>query len=177
LTFVIYQVIIPPMGKKTEQLQIRVTTAEKQAIRRRAAAAGVDVSAYVLARALPPGGARFGQIVRALEAAGDERRSYVLADLNDFLSELSPGELREAVGQGVVERLSNFEQNYVAAMVEHACVRKGVVPPAWTDGVPPLPRPRFATELLSLRPHLLRASPVAFKRRNIFIDSSIGNRV
>jgi hypothetical protein len=43
--------------------------------------------------------------------------------------------------------------------------------------VPPLDEPHFATPLRGLRLHLLRASPVAFKRRNIFVDSSVGDRV
>jgi hypothetical protein len=36
--------------------------------------------------------------------------------------------------------------------------------------------PFFATRLKSLRPHLLRTTPVAFRRRNIFADSTIGAR-
>jgi hypothetical protein len=60
-------------------------------------------------------------------------------------------------------------------MVELAAHQKGVVPPAWVREVPPLDEPHFATPLEGLR--LLRASPVPFKRRNIFIDSSVGDRV
>jgi len=37
--------------------------------------------------------------------------------------------------------------------------------------------PWFAVPFPSLRPYLLRVSPVAFKRRNIFIDSTVGDRV
>jgi hypothetical protein len=33
-------------------------------------------------------------------------------------------------------------------------------------------RHRFET-----RPHLLKEAPVAFKRRNLFVDSTVGNRV
>jgi hypothetical protein len=61
-------------------------------------------------------------------------------------------------------------------MVEQACARKGEEHPEWTSAVSPLDRPRFVVELESLRPHLLRASPVPFKRRNIFIDATIGDR-
>jgi hypothetical protein len=43
--------------------------------------------------------------------------------------------------------------------------------------VPPLEEPHFATTLEGLRLHLLQVSPVPFKRRNIFIDSSLGDRV
>lgn len=165
------------MAKKTQQLQIRVSTAEKSAIKHRAAASGLDVSAYVLARSLPAAGVRFRLLVDSLAAAEQERRSYYLADLNDFLAGLSGSELLEAVTHGEIGSLPSFEQNYIAAMVEYVCVLRGLSPPDWTSAVRPLAAPWFATELQGLRPHLLRASPVAFKRRNIFIDSTIGDRV
>jgi uncharacterized protein (DUF1778 family) len=166
------------MATKSHQLQIRVTPREKSAIKRLAREAGLDVSSYVLARALPATQGRFDSLLRAL--AEPQGRSYVLADLNDFLSALSGSELEEGVGRvagGVLEALPEYERNYVAAMVELACARKGRPPPAWTTDVRPLARPRFGTELRSVRPHLLRASPVPFKRRNIFIDASLGDRV
>jgi hypothetical protein len=103
-----------------------------------------------------------------------------LAELNDFLSALSGPELAEAVGLvelALLDGLPDYERNYVAAMVELACARRDRPPPAWTRSVRPLAQPRFGTELKSVRPHLLRASPVPFKRRNIFVDASIGDRV
>jgi hypothetical protein len=163
---------------KSHQLQVRVTANEKSAIRRLAHAAGLDVSSYVLTRVLPATQGRFDGLLLALAAR--HGRSYVLAELNDFLSALSGPELAEAVGLvegAVLEALSEYERNYVAAMVELACARRDRAPPAWTTDVRPLARPRFGTELKSVRPHLLRASPVPFKRRNIFIDASIGDRV
>jgi hypothetical protein len=163
---------------KSHQLQIRVTPNEKSAIRRLARAAGLDVSSYVLARALPATQGRFDGLLRAL--AEPHGRSYGLAELNYFLSALSGPELAEAVGLvewAVLEALPEHERNYVAGMVELACARQDRAPPAWTTVVRPLARPRFGTELRSVRPHLLRASPVPFKRRNIFIDASIGDRV
>jgi uncharacterized protein (DUF1778 family) len=166
------------MATKSHQLQIRVTPNEKSAIRRLARAAGLDVSSYVLARALPATQGRLDGLLRAL--AEPHGRSYVLAELNDFLSAFSRPELAEAVGfvdRAVLEALPEYERNYVAAMVELACARKDRPPPAWTTEVRPLARPRFGTQLKSVRPHLLRASPVPFKRRNIFIDASIGDRV
>ncbi len=73
--------------------------------------------------------------------------------------------------------LSPYLRNYVAAMVELAAHQRGVAPPVWVRQVPPLEEPHFATSLPGLRLTLLRASPVPFKRRNIFIDSSLGDRV
>jgi hypothetical protein len=43
--------------------------------------------------------------------------------------------------------------------------------------VVPLTEPYFPTPLKSLREHLLIAAPIPFKRRNIFVDASIGQRV
>ncbi len=74
-------------------------------------------------------------------------------------------------------RLSPYLRNYVAAMVELAAQQQDVRPPAWVRDVEPLETPHFATPLAGLRLHLLRMAPVPFKRRNIFIDSSIGDRV
>jgi hypothetical protein len=169
---------LPRMAIKSHQLQIRVTPNEKSAIRRLAQAAGLDVSSYVLARALPATQVRFDGLLRAL--AAPHGRSYVLAELNDFLGALSGPELADGVGlveRAVLEALPEYERNYVAAMVELACARRDRPPPTWTSDVRSLTRPRFGTELKSVRPHLLRASPVPFKRRNIFIDASIGDRV
>jgi uncharacterized protein (DUF1778 family) len=162
------------MGK-SEHVQIRVTPRQKAALKRRAEAAGQDLSSYVLGRALPAAGTRFGELV-ALLAEESERR-YALAEINDLLSALAAEELGEAVAHGDVAGLSPRMQNYVAAMVEQACSVKGVRPPSWTARIEPLATPHFAAPLKSLRLHLLAESPVPFKRRNIFVDSTIGDRV
>jgi uncharacterized protein (DUF1778 family) len=163
------------MAARSEQLQIRVTLAEKAALRRRARAAGQDVSAYVLARALPPEADRMIAIVAALR--DDTNRTFALAALNDSLSSLAPIEFPDAVARIDVRALSPLMQNYVAAMVEHAARGMGVAAPEWTAAVVPLDEPFFATQLRKLRLHLLHVAPVAFRRRNIFADSTIGARV
>ena len=163
------------MSPRTQQLQIRVTPREKSALRRRARAAGLDVSAYVLARALPDVTWPVPGIIEALRD-GTGRR-FALAELNDALSALAPFELAAAADTIDVRGLDSLWQNYVAAMVEQAARTKGVRPPPWTRDVVPLGRPHFATTLRSLRGYLLRVAPVAFKRRNIFVDASVGARV
>lgn len=163
------------MAARSEQLQIRLTPAEKAALKRRARAAGQDLSAYVLARALPAEADRLATIVWALRDDGNRR--FALAALNDALSSLAPIDFSEALAQIDVRSLSPFLQNYVAAMVEHAAYHKGVDAPEWTNVVDPLDEPFFATQLRSLRIHLLRVAPVAFRRRNIFVDSTVGARV
>ncbi|MBL0172086.1 MAG: DUF1778 domain-containing protein [Gemmatimonadaceae bacterium] len=163
------------MFAKSAQLQIRVTPRQKAALKRHANAAGLDVSSYVLARVLPVESDRFAVIIRAMAIAADHR--FALAELNDFLHRCAPIAFGEAVARASLGALSPFLQNYVAAMVEQAAGQKHVPPPSWTREVLPLDAPHFATPLRSLRMHLLRSAPVAFKRRNIFVDAAVGDRV
>ena len=163
------------MSTKTQQLQIRVSPEQKRAIWQRAEQAGQDLSTFVLARVLPAAGSRFSEILQGLEDGGDRR--FWLAELNDLLVGLAPAEFREALQGAEIEGLSLFLQNYVAAMVEHAAHQKGSAPPGWSREVEPLDRPHFAAPFASLRPHLLRVAPTAFKRRNLFPDSTVGDRV
>jgi hypothetical protein len=158
---------------KTGQLQIRVSNAQKLAIQRAAAKRGKDMSTYVLCKVLPAMNERFDELVRALPI--DER--FALAELNTFLTSLTSSELREAVAIEPVAKLPAYLANYVAAMVELACARSGVEVPKWASDVPVLNAPVFGSKLKSIRLHLLRRSPQPFRRRNIFIDSSLGDQV
>lgn len=163
------------MPKRSTHLQIRLTPEQKETLRRQSRQAGQDMSAYVLSRVLPESRSSF---VRLLDELRDgESARFALAALNDLLSGLGPDELRRAVEHADLEGLSPYLANYVAAMVELASHRSDVPPPAWVRKVEPLETPRFATPLASLRPHLLRTAPVPFKRRNLFVDSSLGDRV
>lgn len=158
---------------KTGQLQIRVSESEKRAIQKAASRANMDMSSYVLSRVLSNPCIRFQELTQALPT--EER--FALAELNSFLSSLTAGELRDAVSMAPGSSLPRFSANYLAAMVELACVRRGVVVPTWVMAVEPLPEPVFASSLLSVRLHLLMASPPSFRRRNLFIDASLGDRV
>jgi Protein of unknown function (DUF1778) len=163
------------MSGKTTQLQIRIAPRQKALLKRLARQSGQDLSAYVLARALPPARLRFAELLGQL---GDEsERRYALAAIHDFLAGLPRIEFAAAVAEARLDGLDSYLRNYVAAMVELAANQKGAVPPAWVQEIEPLAEPRFATPIASLRPHLLLASPVPFKRRNLFIDSSVGDRV
>lgn len=159
---------------KTSQLQIRISPKDKARLKRLARQAGQDISAYVLECVFPPPADRFREILGHLSAGSDHR--YALAELHDFLADLAPIEFAEAVAQSIPD-MSPFLTNYVAAMIEHAASAKRVPAPAWTRDVVPLEDPVFGTDLPSLRMHLLRSSPVAFKRRNIFVDATVGERV
>jgi len=159
---------------KSGQIQIRVSPAQKAAIRHAARRAGLDLSAYVLARLLPPQAHRFQDLAGACADPRDER--FALAALNSWLAGLAAGELREAVASPP-PRLAPFLANYVAAMTEYACAKSGVAPPSWINETAPLAEPVFGSSLMSLRLYLLTHSPAPFRRRNIFIDASVGSRV
>ncbi len=165
------------MPAKSQQLQIRVSAREKAQLKRRAHAAGLDVSSYVLARALPPESERFTAILRAAAHAPSPR--FALAELHDLLASLSAAAFADATDapdRGAIDECTPYLRNYVAAMVEHTAHQLGVAPPGWVHSIRPMPTPHFATPFVTLRPHLLRNAPVAFKRRNIFIDSTVGDR-
>jgi hypothetical protein len=161
---------------KTQQLQIRVSAEQKAAIQRAAARADMDMSTWVLRKLLPPAGPRFRELVAAC-SIGEAERRFAFAELNDFLTALSPSEFAQAVREAPPDDIDPYTANYVAAMVETAAHRNDLLPPAWTARVAPLDEPVFATSFASLRLHLLTAAPPAFRRRNIFIDASIGARV
>ena len=129
----------------------------------------------ISSRALPAARMQLAALLEALR--GDDQPGFALAELNDLLSGLTPGELAGAVEDADLSGLTPYLQNYVAAMVELAAHQREVQPPLWVHNVAPLKEPRFATSLTGLRLHLLRSAPVPFKRRNIFIDSSVGDRV
>lgn len=162
---------------KTTQLQIRVSLAEKAALRGRADEAGLDLSSYVLARVLPRPAREFAEIVSTL-GRGDEQRKYILAALEDLLMPLSAAAFVDAVRAAPgLNSASAVSQNLVAAMVELAAAWRDLSPPAWTLEVPSLDVPWFATELRSLRAYLLASSPVPFRRRNLFVEFGLGGRV
>ena len=161
---------------KSQQLQIRVTDEEKSQIQQRAAVAGMDVSKWVLMQVLPPAAERFQAICTSL-AASPDNRVYALAELNDFLSSLNRNVLAAAVREPPRVELPRFEANYVAAMIAHTAALKHIPAPRWVRDIEPLDEPWFASSLKSLRLHLLTRSPPAFRTRNLFVDSTIGQRV
>jgi hypothetical protein len=159
---------------KSAQLQIRVSPAQKSAIQRAAQRAGMDMSAYILARVLPAQARRFQELTEACR--DPERARFALAELNSWLAGLGAGELRDAAAMQPTG-LTPYLANYVAGMVEYACAQRDIAPPAWTRLIAPLTEPVFGSALTSLRLHLLSRSPPPFRRRNIFIDATVGDRV
>ncbi len=161
---------------KNQQLQIRISAEDKARIQERAAGAGMDVSNWVLNQVLPPVEREFQALCRQL-VTRSHARSYIFAELHDLMGKLTGMDFERAVRHGPEISLPSFEVNYLAAMIEYAATLKGVVPPRWIRAVPPLERPWFASSLKSLRLYLLTNSPPPFRRRNLFVDSSVGQRV
>jgi hypothetical protein len=114
----------------------------------------------------------FAQLAREVDRAA--KISYPLAELNDLLTAATGAEV-EALPR--LEIADAYRLNYVTAMVELAAHRTNVMPPLWTSDVEPLDRPYFIDPSMKLRWHLLISSPPPFRRRNIFIDTSLGGRV
>jgi uncharacterized protein (DUF1778 family) len=160
---------------KTAQLQIRISAGQKALIQRAARRAGMDMSAYVLARVLPGSQVRFDTLVHRLMITTDP--AFELAELNDLLSNIGADQFVATTANPPPVNLTPQLANYVAAMVEYAAGRLGVRPPVWVRRIPPLDEPMFGTDLQSLRLYLLTHSPSPFRRRNIFVDASLGDRV
>jgi hypothetical protein len=110
----------------------------------------------------------------AREVADASRLSYPLAELNDLLTASRAEEIATLPPPSIDDP---YRLNYVTAMVELAAHRAGTMPPTWTADVEPLSEPAFIDPSIRLRAHLLTASPPLFRRRNIFIDSSLGDRI
>lgn len=161
--------------RKTEQLQIRVSRSQKRAIKKLAQRAHMNMSDWVLAKALPTAQMRFQDLLE--EMATSEKPSFAFAELLELIGPMGAGEFESAVSALPEVALDPYWENYLAATVEHAAGMKHAKAPGWTREVIPLEEPVFGSSLESLKLHLLVNSPPAFIARNIFIDSSVGDRV
>jgi hypothetical protein len=159
---------------KSEFVQIRVSATEKQRLVRRAAAAGMDLSGFLLAPHRRDLSMQFLALTRELHRSQQPQVQY--AELNDRLASATRAELA-ALPAPTFASGDEFSANLVAAMVEWACHRAGGAAPAWTERIPPLGVPYFATGIRALRTHLLRASPAPYRARNLFVDTALGGRV
>ncbi len=160
--------------KKSEYLQIRVSKQQKEIIKSTAKSAGVDMSTWVLQRVLNNKSQQFLTILSQFNTLED---SFVFARLHDFLMLCSKTDFEQTVSIKPTSKLSDFQINYTIAMIEHRAHTLGCTAPDWINDFPILHEPYFGTSLKSLRLHLLINSPIAFKQRNIYIDSTLGGRV
>lgn len=132
----------------------------------------------ILAEGAADVGAPANRLMSCVNACGlSAEPAFALAELNMQLSSWTPGELQAAIATAPSAALSPFLSNYIAAMIEQACERRSIPIPTWTQAIAPLADPVFGSKLESLRAHLLTHSPPVFRRRNIFIDSALGDSV
>jgi hypothetical protein len=77
----------------------------------------------------------------------------------------------------VPDRLSPVKDAYLAAVAEHLALRFKLPVPGWVDDPDRfLKRPFFAGGLESLKATLLVESPLAFRRRQIFVSANALSR-
>lgn len=157
------------MGTRSSQLQIRVTPAEKETLKRLASAAGETVSSYVLSKVLPSTELELVARMRRLADPEADGRDALVGVL-ELLEQVPGPELAERVPPPDPDDTPPVVRNRIAALVESVANRRASRPPDWVHAVPRLPRPHFGWSLASLKPHQLRVTPVAFKRRNLFFD-------
>jgi hypothetical protein len=161
--------------KKDKQLQIRITQKEKVFIRKAAKNAGMDISQWVLSKIAICSRMNLENLIEELACSDD--KTYPIAAINDFLCKISRQEFEILFGEPVSFDISEYWNNYLAAMIEQASHIKKTAAPNWLNEIKPLKEPVFGTDLQSLRLHLLANSPPPFKKRNIFIDSTLGSRI
>ncbi len=135
----------------------------------------MGMSEWILTKIFPPAKKKWDFLLQ--EIAHSSQPRFVLAEINDFLNGLSSIEFMEIVSEKMAVSLEAYWANYLAATIEYSAYQKNISPPLWLREIPPLEKPVFGTELLSLRLHLLTRAPVPFRNRNIFIDSTVGDRV
>lgn len=134
----------------------------------------MDMSSWILGCVLPPENARFQELARAL--AEPEGRGFALAELEDFLRPLRGGAFARATSELPKALVDPVTLNHLAGAIELGAANRGVDPPPWTCRVPIPADPVFGTALDSARLYLLTHAPAAFRRRNVFVDSSIDER-
>jgi len=101
--------------------------------------------------------------------------------LDDFRQRCrTPEEKLVLVGEAPewIESAAHAEVNaYLASVAETLCREASLTPPAWTESPRCyLARPWFAGGLESLKAILLAESPVAFRRRNLFVSANALSR-
>ncbi len=161
--------------KKTDFLQIRVTPSEKKILQTHAKKKNMDVTSWVKSRLFHSKQQQFQIILSEIESAEQPREAW--AELHDFLTQLSKNEFLSALFDLPRSFQNTFKGNYIAAMIETTAQHKNFSFPAWTKHYMGLETPYFGSTMDSLRLHLLVSSPAPFRKRNIFIDTSIGGRI
>jgi hypothetical protein len=114
------------------------------------------------------------------DVASRAKQGYAFDPLvSEFLDEfyLATVDAKARSISGVPERLSPVKDAYLAAVAEHLALRFKLPVPAWVDDPDRfLQRPFFAGGLENLKAILLVESPLAFRRRQIFVSANALSR-
>jgi hypothetical protein len=104
-------------------------------------------------------------------AAGDAARLY--AAVAEFLDEFyAHEERRQAMIDQAPDRVGKIEDAWLGAVAEHLARRWGLAIPSWVDEPHRFLRePVFAGDLEDLKAILLAESPLAFRRRLLFVEA------
>jgi uncharacterized protein (DUF1778 family) len=164
------------VSTRSSQLQVRVSPAQKEALKRLAELSGQTVSAYVLSKALPATTHALDSALHELRAGPGKQRAALTA-LRRAIADLPPLEFEERLQSVRVSDLPPLTQNRVAGLVEEVAHQRRVDPPPWVGAIAPLENPHFRWALSSLRPYQLRAGPVSLKRRNVFDPSAVAEDI
>ena len=162
---------------KSEYIQIRVSEHEKKTIKTAAYEAGLDMSAYILGHLDIDLTSQWESLLANLQGSKSEDLHYPWAAIIDFLTPLNANQFQHLFQSAHKWALSPENLNYLAATVERKALNLGISAPKWLLDIPPCANPYFADETPKLKLYLLLHGDPVFRRRNIFIDSSIGGRI
>ena len=165
---------------RTAKLDLRLTPEEKARVVADAARAGLTISDWVKSRlfsALSDGFIDRVEVLSRQSLSRSAELHFARAALADYLRSLTTAELEEAVATFPSDVEEPFTRAYVGASVEILCAAHALIPPAWTRSMLPLETPYFASDLPGVRSELLTRSPIAFRRRNLFVGATLLDRV
>ena len=160
---------------RSEYIQMRISPRDKKKLVQIARMHNMTLSKWILSKV------RIENSVAELKRIYNEfskrsKESYLFAQLGDYLMNV-PNELWLEFVSIKPENMESDQLSYVAAIIDQLSVIRDLEKPHWITEIKGHDKPYFGSDLQSLRLYLLIKSPVAFRQRNIFIDSSAGERV
>lgn len=169
LTFYKFSLIFINMRsrQKSETIQIRVSKAEKEKLKKLSQVHKMCVSEFILSNLLTDISAYEVRQLYELIAKG-ENRVLSLFNLRNKLKKISPAFWDGAVGI-VPDFLDPFSLAYVASTIEELSYIRGLSYPEWCTGIKALSEPYIGSDQETMNFYILVNSPVPFKRRNIFL--------
>jgi hypothetical protein len=109
-------------------------------------------------------------------AGGTQPFDMAVREFLDSWQNLSPDQKKIALADEPI-LVSQIQDAYLAALAEHLALSEKLVTPPWVENNARFLRePFFAGGLESLKPALLVESPLAFRRRQIFIGTEALSR-